>query len=82
MSLINITSQKCFVLIRNKRKDGFVEFDFSINDPELYVELILPEAAFKEFCNSNQVNFLSEEDAKKIDRDKERWRNATAVELQ
>jgi phenol hydroxylase P0 protein len=34
---------------------GFVEFDFAIGDPEITVELILPTAAFDEFCRMNNV---------------------------
>ena len=45
----------CFVRLRKVRGDGFVEFDFAIGEPELSVELIMPVAAFHEFCHTNQV---------------------------
>jgi phenol/toluene 2-monooxygenase (NADH) P0/A0 len=45
----------CFVRMRKVRSDGFVEFDFAIGEPDLSVELILPAAAFHEFCRANQV---------------------------
>ena len=35
--------------------DGLVSFEFSIGWPELAVELMLPAAAFDEFCAKNQV---------------------------
>ena len=45
----------CFVRLRKVRGDGFVEFDFAIGEPELSVDLILPAAAFHEFCRVNRV---------------------------
>ncbi|NIB42228.1 phenol hydroxylase [Pseudomaricurvus alkylphenolicus] len=76
------TQQQRYVHVREMRGDGFVEFDFSINDPELYVELILPETAFWEFCSSNRVHFLSDNQAEVIDQDREQWREASAPQLQ
>ena len=32
--------------MRNERPDGLVEFDFSLGDPDLSVDLILPKAAY------------------------------------
>ena len=82
MSVSNSIPQKRFVRVREVRQDGFVEFDFSIDDPQLYVELILPEQAFWEFCSTNRVSFLSDEQGQNIDQDKERWRDATSEKLQ
>lgn len=48
-----------FVRLRQVRADGFVEFDFAIGEPDLSVELIMPVAAFHEFCRDNQVTQLS-----------------------
>lgn len=64
-----------FVKVRKMRDDGFVEFDFSIGDPTLYVELILPSTAFNEFCNANAVQFLDDDQADAIDRDRRKWRD-------
>jgi len=47
-----------YVRICKRRLDGFIEFEFSIGDPELAVELMLPEAAFHEFCLANEVIVL------------------------
>jgi phenol hydroxylase P0 protein len=44
-----------FVRLRHVRTDGFVEFEFAIGEPELFVELVLPVAAFHEFCRANHV---------------------------
>ncbi len=64
----------CYVRITGVRGNGFIEFDFSIGDPTLYVELILPFDAFEEFCAHNQVQHLSAEDAARVDFDKLKWR--------
>lgn len=77
----NSIPQKRYVRVRETLENGFVEFDFSIDDPQLYVELILPEQAFWEFCTSNRVSFLSTEEGKAIDSDRERWRDATSDDL-
>jgi phenol hydroxylase P0 protein len=37
---------------------GLVEFEFAVGDPDTCVELVMPEAAFEEFCRNNQVEFL------------------------
>ncbi|HLN24886.1 MAG TPA: phenol hydroxylase subunit [Patescibacteria group bacterium] len=42
-----LTSYACVKTIRHGK---FVEFDFSINDNDLSVELIMPFGAFEEFC--------------------------------
>jgi phenol hydroxylase P0 protein len=47
-----------FVKVTDLRSDGFVEFEFAIGEPELFVELILPAAMFDEFCRVNSVIFL------------------------
>jgi phenol hydroxylase P0 protein len=47
-----------YVRVCNQRPDGFIEFEFSIGDPALAVELMLPEAAFHEFCLTNEVIVL------------------------
>ena len=46
---------KKFVHVLERRSDGLVSFEFSIGWPELAVELMLPNAAFDEFCRQNQV---------------------------
>jgi phenol hydroxylase P0 protein len=58
--------------IRNKK---FVEFDFSMGDPTIFVELILPHKAFEEFCAHNNVKELTAEQAIAVDYDKLKWRN-------
>lgn len=46
---------KRYVRLMERRPDGLVSFEFSIGWPELAVELMLPSAAFDEFCLKHQV---------------------------
>ncbi len=69
----NFDEQKRFVRIR-KRVRGFVEFDFAIGDPSIYIELILPDAAFEEFCKKNQAVHMTKQQAEAVDRDMQKWR--------
>jgi phenol hydroxylase P0 protein len=66
--------QRRYVRVRRVRPDGLVCFDFSIGDPALTVELILPPAAFEEFCANNRVEHLSASQVEAIDYDKAKWR--------
>jgi phenol hydroxylase P0 protein len=47
-----------FVRVKEVRPNGLVIFDFSIGWPEMAAELVMPQAAFDEFCLSNQVQRL------------------------
>lgn len=67
-------SQK-FVRVSGIRNNQFVEFDFAIGDPELFVEMILPIAAFNEFCEQNQVTLLEPETPDgQVEFEKLQWR--------
>jgi len=66
-------AQPCFVRVRARRHDGFLEFDFAIGDPDLTVELILPEPAFEEFCATHRVRHLSAEECAHVDADQAKW---------
>jgi phenol/toluene 2-monooxygenase (NADH) P0/A0 len=48
-------TNKRWVNILRKTENGFVEFEFFVADADLCIELILPEAAFKEFCLNNHI---------------------------
>jgi phenol/toluene 2-monooxygenase (NADH) P0/A0 len=50
-----IDTNKRWVNVLNRTENGFVEFEFFVSDVDLCIELILPEAAFKEFCLNNNV---------------------------
>lgn len=49
-----------FVRVTQVRGDGLVAFEFSIGWPELAAELVLPRAAFHEFCAKHQVQRLDD----------------------
>ena len=63
-----------YVRVLRHRPDGFVEFLFSVGDPELGVELILPAAAFDQFCAENRAQFVSPAEAEVIDINAWKWR--------
>lgn len=65
---------KRYVRVRKIIKDEFVEFDFAIGEPSLYVELVLPKAAFESFCEHNNVIVMTDEEAEAIDADMQKWR--------
>lgn len=54
-------TERRFVRITGERSDGFVEFDFAIGEPELFVELLLSRPAFEEFCAHNHAELLTAE---------------------
>jgi phenol/toluene 2-monooxygenase (NADH) P0/A0 len=43
------------IRIAEVRADGFVAFDFYVGDPSIYAEMVLPTAAFHEFCATQGV---------------------------
>lgn len=44
-----------FVRVTGIHARGFVEFQFSIGEPQLFVEMLLPRAEFEQFCRDQQV---------------------------
>ena len=48
-----------FVRVMRTRANGLIEFEFAVGDPDVAVELVMPKAAFDEFCANNQVELLS-----------------------
>jgi phenol/toluene 2-monooxygenase (NADH) P0/A0 len=44
-----------YVRVLDRRTDGLVSFEFAIGWPDLSVELLLPDAAFTEFCTTHGV---------------------------
>jgi phenol/toluene 2-monooxygenase (NADH) P0/A0 len=44
-----------FVRVVEERSDGMVAFEFAVGEPELFVEMVLPQAAFVEFCGQQGV---------------------------
>ena len=63
-----------YVRVRRVVNDQYIEFDFAIEDPSLYVEMILPKPAFAAFCQHNKVVMMTDEQAAEVDADMEKWR--------
>ncbi|VVO94060.1 phenol hydroxylase subunit [Pseudomonas silesiensis] len=63
-----------YVRVRSEPDDAFVEFDFAIGHPELFVELVLPHQAFKQFCESNHVQHMDAQMSDALDADARKWR--------
>lgn len=57
-----VDTSKRYVLVRNVRDDGYIEFDFSLGEPEIFLEMILSTSAFNEFCQDNEVIRITEDD--------------------
>lgn len=68
------TVNQAHVRITNIDDRGFVEFQFSIGDPNLYLEMALPRAAFDEFCITQQARHLTTEEEKDVDQTELKWR--------
>jgi phenol hydroxylase P0 protein len=47
--------RKRFIRLVERRADGMVEFEFAVGEPELFVEMLLPEPAFVAFCAAQGV---------------------------
>jgi phenol hydroxylase P0 protein len=62
-----------YVRVTSTARPGLVEFQFSIGDPGLYLEMILPQHAFDEFCSRNAVTRLSEDQAQAVDAGESVW---------
>jgi phenol/toluene 2-monooxygenase (NADH) P0/A0 len=67
-----------FVRLSGERPNGFVEFEFAIGEPEIFVEMILPRAALAEFCATNRVEMLPPRNADAPQGDWD-WRLADAT---
>lgn len=63
-----------YIHITNQTDKGLVEFDFSVGEPTLYVELALPIEQFEEFCKRNKVKFLTKQQLIDVENDKYKWK--------
>ena len=62
-----------FVRVTCADHHGYTEFQYSIGDPTLYLEMTLPPAAFAEFCARHAVNHLTPDQAAAVDVAARRW---------
>lgn len=63
-----------YVRVRSPQDARFVEFDFAIGDPSLFVELIMPQGAYEHFCEVNEVIHMTNEQMAAVDAEMEKWR--------
>lgn len=63
-----------YIRVRSEPGARFVEFDFAIGDPNLFVELIMPQGAFEHFCKANDVVHMTDEQMQAVDAEMEKWR--------
>lgn len=63
-----------YVRVRSSKTSRFVEFDFAIGDPNLFVELILPHLAFEQFCEANNVVHMTKKQQDAVDLEMKKWR--------
>lgn len=63
-----------YIRVRSAPEDKFVEFDFAIGYPDLFVELVLPRDAFRIFCEHNNVVHMDSEMIRQVDEDMVKWR--------
>jgi len=68
------SKQTRYVRVTGVRNQQFVEFDFSIGDPTIFVELILPFKQFKLFCDKHQTQELTTEQQAQVDLESLKWR--------
>lgn len=70
-----------YVHITNEKREGFVEFNFSINDPNLFLEMILSDDAFEDFCQLKSVTFLSPEQIEAVEKQHRIWRDEDVTDI-
>lgn len=68
------TQLERFVRVTGVRAGRWVEFEFSVNDGDLMVELILPFSAFEEFCATQEAVRLPPRDEVADELEKLAWR--------
>jgi phenol/toluene 2-monooxygenase (NADH) P0/A0 len=66
---------KKYVRVTGIRREKFVEFEFTVNDADLTVELILPFSAFDEFCKYQKAVLLAPEGSVGDELEKLAWRS-------
>ncbi|SDP38096.1 phenol hydroxylase P0 protein [Ralstonia sp. 25mfcol4.1] len=52
------TPGQCYVRVV-ERDERWVEFEFSIGDPAIFVELVMPPEQFQSFCRDQHAQLLN-----------------------
>ena len=68
-----VSSLPRFVRVTNPDREGFVEFNFSIGGPEIYLEMILAKPDFEAFRKEQGAVLLTPEQEEAVDRVDARW---------
>ncbi len=63
-----------YVRVTGVLKNAFIEFDFSFDDPSIFIELVLPFTQFQRFCERQNAQELTPEQQTQVDLDKLKWR--------
>ncbi|MBS1141475.1 MAG: phenol hydroxylase [Proteobacteria bacterium] len=69
MAESNFDITRKFVRVMRTLPNGLIEFEFAVGDPDVAAELVMPKAAFDEFCKANSVEFLTDGKATAVDAD-------------
>ena len=70
---VEIDTRRKWIRVTGHRGDNFIEFDFAIGEPDLFVEMILTPEAFEEFCQINQVETMPDLVEHDEDSDEAQW---------
>lgn len=65
---------RTFVRVLGTRHDRFVEFEFTVNDRDLTIELVMPFAAFREFCETNRCEVAAADGDAQVALERLAWR--------
>jgi|LSQX01.2.fsa_nt_gb phenol hydroxylase P0 protein len=68
-----LDTKRKFVRVTGHRGEDFIEFDFAIGEPDIFVEMILSPAAFEEFCRDNNVEPMPEVEQHDADSEDAQW---------
>ena len=65
---------QAYIRVLGVRQKRFVEFEYSLGEGDLAVELIMPFAAFDEFAKARKAVLLATDDGVAADLDRLAWR--------
>ncbi len=68
-----VNEQTRYVRVTGVTRGGFIEFQFAIGDPSLYLAMILPPHAYAEFCLTQRAVTLSGAQAHRVDAEQRKW---------
>lgn len=69
-----IANSQHYVRVTKVLHNRFVEFEYSIGDPTLCAELVLPFPEFSEFCAQHAAKHLTATQEAAVDLDRLKWR--------